>query len=927
MSTRISCNRTPRDEIRQLGFETLEARRLLTVPHGAMPQDLAEYLLGSTVVTAVFFESDDSLDESTEDWTPALIEESKAKIQDALDWWSDTFQRHQVCDSLELSGSACQALSNAEIDSLANEHARHEIDFVVDWTYADNPFPTAFEPINRISDDYIYWGTQFLQEVGYSGSTLGFGEDLVDFNHQQRVAAGSDWAFTLFVANSEQDAEDNWAEGGSFTRAFAFPQEKLIVQPSGRPASTTAHEIGHMYWAFDEYAPAGTYFSSRGYYNQQNENAHDNPTPGFVQVDSIMDREAGVSGTRLENAYASETSSPSSLIMVGWRDSDDDGIMDVLDVPHQITGTGYYDQAAERYAFQGTSKVQTLPNLNPRPSGTRSGSLRNDITLNQITRLEYRIDGEDNPWQTEALSATGNTVALDVSIPVPADFTSIEIRTVDENTGVQSARFLGSPEQPTQHTVNGISGFVRYDAAADGLDSGDVNGLGGWTVELLDEHGASLALRQSVDPDDYEELVELNEVHPQVTLTSIGDGVARTAVYARTRSPASTGSRVFAHALDATTISTEWTQQDRRLQMDFAEPVGTLSLDAVANSDGDLGRLEVYDLNDQLLARYTTDRLDTGDVETMTLSRAAGDIAYAIASAHAGTAIRFDNLQFGAQTEQLTNARGDFSFPHLPAGNYTLTIAPQEGYELTTNASWSIELTDRLDNLTNFDFGARLVAGANWQNPIEPLDVDNDGFIAPIDVLLIVSHLNQYGSHPLPVPPQPPELPPPFLDVDGDDHVAPIDALLIIGHLNSQDASADGEASNSLVTSPLVASATQTQPFLVPPYLATWQTTTQRSSRSHLATPFPNVTDATASALADNLGSARRGTSPVIRDNGGCAPAANQAGLIDELFDRGFAAIKLEKLLHSTLASEPDIENTLAAIVPHVDAAWQRRDL
>ena len=319
MPKQSSYNRTPRHESRQLGFETLEARRLLTVPHGAMPQDLAEYLLGSTVVTAVFFESDDSLDESTEDWTPALIEESKAKIQDALDWWSDTFQRHQVCDSLELSGSACQTLSNAEIDSLANEHARHEIDFVVDWTYADNPFPTAFEPINRISDDYIYWGTQFLQEVGYSGSTLGFGEDLVDFNHQQRVAAGTDWAFTLFVANSEQDAEDSWAEGGSFTRAFAFPQEKLIVQPSGRPASTTAHEIGHMYWAFDEYAPAGTYFSSRGYYNQQNENAHDNPTPGFVQVDSIMDREAGVSGTLLENAYASETSSPSSLIMVGWR--------------------------------------------------------------------------------------------------------------------------------------------------------------------------------------------------------------------------------------------------------------------------------------------------------------------------------------------------------------------------------------------------------------------------------------------------------------------------------------------------------------------------------------------------------------------------------------------------------------------------------
>ena len=81
MPKRASCNHAPSDRNRQLGFELLEARRLLTAPHGAMPQDLAEYLLGSTVVTAVFFESDGSLDESTEDWTPTLIEETKTKTK------------------------------------------------------------------------------------------------------------------------------------------------------------------------------------------------------------------------------------------------------------------------------------------------------------------------------------------------------------------------------------------------------------------------------------------------------------------------------------------------------------------------------------------------------------------------------------------------------------------------------------------------------------------------------------------------------------------------------------------------------------------------------------------------------------------------------------------------------------------------------
>ena len=310
----------------------------------------------------------------------------------------------------------------------------------------------------------------------------------------------------------------------------------------------------------------------------------------------------------------------------------------------------------------------------------------------------------------------------------------------------------------------------------------------------------------------------------------------------------------------------------------------------------------------------------------MTLSRAAGDIAYAIASAHAGTAIRFDNLQFGAETEQLTNSRGDFSFSHLPAGNYTLTVAAQEDYELTTNTNWSIELADRLDNLTNFDFGARLVTGANWQNPVEPLDVDNDGFIAPIDVLLIVSHLNQYGSHPLPVPPQPPELPPPFLDVDGDDHVAPVDALLIIGHLNSQDASADGEDSDSLAPSALLASATQPPPASLRPPLASWRTTTQLPLHSHFVTSLPTVTAVTASGVSDNLGSVKPRASAVVRDNGNCASDTHQARPTDELFNGGFAAIELEKLLRRTRVRQPGIESALTEIAPHIDAVWQRHN-
>ena len=906
------------DRHRRLQFETLESRRLLTLPHGAMPGDLAEYLLGSTAVSVVFFESDGSLDANSEDWTAALIDETKDKIQTALDWWTETFQRYQVCAALAWDDFGCQALSATDVNEQAAVHAQQEIDFVVDWTYADDPMPTAFEPINRVSDDYIFWGSQFLKDVGFSGSTLTFGEDLVAFNHDQRQALGTDWAFTMFVANSEHDAGDDWAEGGSFTRAFAFPQEKLIVQPSGRPASTTAHEIAHMYWAFDEYAPAGTYFSTRGYYNERNENAHDNPTPGFVQVDSVMDREAGVSGTRLENAYEKQTSSPSSMKIIGWRDNDQDGIPDVLDVPHQIDGVGYYDPPTGRYEFHGWSRVQTLPNLNPRPSGTRSGSLQNDITLNQISKVEYRIDGEANPWEPWDIAAS-DALELDLSLVVPADFNSIEIRTRDHRTGAQSPSFVGSPDYPSQYTASGISGFVRYDAAADGLDREDVSGLSGWTVQLLDEQGQSLGLRQGVEPDDYDELVELNEVHSQVTLTAIGDGVARTSVYARTRSPASTGERVFAHALDAATISSEWTQRDRRLQMDFAEPIATLSLDAIANSDGDFGRLEIYSSDGQLLGRYTTERLDQGDVETMVLGRVSHDISYAIASAHLGTAVRLDNLQFGAQTDQLTNARGDFHFPYVPAGDYTLTVEPHDGYELTTVDHWNIQLSDPTDDIVNRDFGARLVAGANWQNPVDALDVSGDGNTSPIDVLLVVNHINNHGAHQLPIPPQPPDLPPPFLDVNGDDHVSPLDALLVVNYLNNQTASSAGEAATRGVTVPPVSVNLATGAEFLGQDLLPGRSTTQ--------SPLSSLTIGAASYVTQSTTGGGEATDAGVRRTGSFAnlpardpneTAAGSSHCPDRASHTGRWPTPY------SVQNALDLEIALFEIAPDIHALWQR---
>ncbi len=70
---------------------------------------------------------------------------------------------------------------------------------------------------------------------------------------------------------------------------------------------------------------------------------------------------------------------------------------------------------------------------------------------------------------------------------------------------------------------------------------------------------------------------------------------------------------------------------------------------------------------------------------------------------------------------------------------------------------------------------------SDWQSPVEPLDVNGDGFVAPLDALLVI---NDLGVFPGGVLPGDRALQPPYVDTSGDGIVAPADALAVINHLN-----------------------------------------------------------------------------------------------------------------------------------------------
>ena len=729
-----------------MSFESLENRALLAaVPFGAAGDDTAEFLLGDVLVTVVLMESSEQtsvVNDNSEDWTSASIAEVKQKVQAGMQWWTDT---------------------------LAGITDRHELNFHYDFTYADQPVATSYEPITRPSTDFRFWIYDFLNVVGYN-QTGDFGADIRQFNHAQRVAHETHWAFTVFVVNDENDADGLFAPGG-FTRAFAFAGGQFIVSPAARPASTFAHEAGHMFWARDEYAGGGSYSDFRGYYNTQNVNAWNNPEPGFSQVPSIMDRgdcEAG--GGLLCTAYQNHTSSPSSLEMVGWRDTDDDGVFDVLDVPLELTGTGVFDPDTGLYRFRGESSVQTLPNLNP-------SGFQNDITINTVGRAEFRVDGGE--WQTAAEYSAYQT-AIELDIPVSAAAATIEIRTADPISGVTSEIFLGALERPSTAHPSGISGFVWEDSNRNGTWEFGEQLQQGTTIQLVDSQGEPLSGPASLEPDDFGgSATLLNQVLSEVTLSAVGSGVADNSVTAVSTSSASTGQYVFGGFSAACGgFCSDWTPESRRLRIDFNEPLSTISLDAVGRNTVSFGRLEAFNQAGELIGRYTTQSLAEGEVETMTLSRADGSIAYIIAGGHSVSSVRLDNLSIGSESQTTTDSFGVYAFGSLLPGTYHVRVMVGANQQVVTPAAGQHEVSLGEDPVSNIDFGIHVDASP-WQNHNNALDVNNDGFVSPIDVLNVINDINQSGPRQLTS-----ELAPPFVDVNGDGFVTSQDALVVINELN-----------------------------------------------------------------------------------------------------------------------------------------------
>jgi VCBS repeat-containing protein len=117
-----------------------------------------------------------------------------------------------------------------------------------------------------------------------------------------------------------------------------------------------------------------------------------------------------------------------------------------------------------------------------------------------------------------------------------------------------------------------------------------------------------------------------------------------------------------------------------------------------------------------------------------------------------------------------------------------ILFIPQAGFTGTATFAYAVSDNDGLSsNIANVTIQ---VVASLYQNPTNRFDVNNDSFVSPIDVLLVINLLNSQGAS-IPVEQLPP--PPPFYDVNGNGFIDATDVLSLIDFINSSGNSGSGE--------------------------------------------------------------------------------------------------------------------------------------
>ncbi|MFH1562637.1 MAG: hypothetical protein ABIF11_04355 [Nitrospirota bacterium] len=324
-------------------LQTLQTPQTLqTSPYGASFYETSEYMMGKVAVGIILPESNGS----GEDWIESEEIQVVSEIMAAFDWWKNK-----------------------------------EPDAYLSFTYElHKKIPTTYEPITLNQSQESLWMKETIDIVHPNSYSL-YLDKVTDYDNYLRNTYQTHWGFTIFVVDSSTDADGKFANGYFAYAYLGGPLMVMTYDNDGYGINNmdvvTSHEMGHVFYALDEYTGSGSSADDRsGYLNIVNGNF---AVDGIINVPCIM--RGGLS------PYTNGEVCTYTRQQSGWRDTDKDNILDIMDTyPISVLNVYTPDPTTDNTpTYNGNATVNPYPNNNPKRHG-------NDISLNLITNVQYRIN-------------------------------------------------------------------------------------------------------------------------------------------------------------------------------------------------------------------------------------------------------------------------------------------------------------------------------------------------------------------------------------------------------------------------------------------------------------------------------------------------------------------------------------------------------
>jgi hypothetical protein len=389
-------------------------------PYGAQWNDVSEYLLGKVYVKVFFLESNDK-SPNTENWTEEEKNNCKIALEEALSEIRKRFIRE--FETEEGSGKLYPGVN---------------LDFIIDYETVE----VSVEPIKLDGTGIVFsrgdlkvWVNEVMANKGFARKTPPTGlqpllpyppyqYNVAEYADHLRNKNGTDWATVIFFYDNSNDEDGLFANkagagppmgvggpGLHFSNNRGQPFVNKRHPESLLFYTGIIHEFLHVWYAIDEHT--------------MNKHFREDAVSGYLGGENLNYGKARGYKSIMYSTLDWPELSPYTIKQIGWADSDSDHIPDILDVAPVVTL--YSDANKSSAIYKGRAFSPPLPNRNPYSEGgtikpphdlsvvlhlvpvpeRRLGIrnlfkkvpafnppfswTRNDITINRITSVEYRI--------------------------------------------------------------------------------------------------------------------------------------------------------------------------------------------------------------------------------------------------------------------------------------------------------------------------------------------------------------------------------------------------------------------------------------------------------------------------------------------------------------------------------------------------------